>query len=93
MTQAVSHLAPPPSGQSVRSVYGFATPALGNEALQAAVREMGWHSRIRNYISPGQQGRQALLAQREALGPQQAHVQHARHSWHFWTGRTLPLPP
>ncbi len=42
---------------SARSVYGFATPALGNDALQAAVQEMGWDSRIRNYISPGRLGR------------------------------------
>lgn len=42
----------PPNLHHTVSVYGFATPALGNEALQAAVREMGWHSRIRNYISP-----------------------------------------
>ena len=34
------------------SVYGFATPALGNTALAATVAECGWDQRIRNYINP-----------------------------------------
>jgi hypothetical protein len=35
------------------SCYGFATPALGNEALAATVAEAGWGARISNYLNPG----------------------------------------
>lgn len=41
-----------PAPQHPRSVYGFATPALGNNALAATVAECGWDRRIRNYINP-----------------------------------------
>ena len=32
---------------------GFATPAVGNEALAKYVRRQGWQSRLRTYLLPG----------------------------------------
>lgn len=50
--QLLQHL--PPNLQHTVSCYGFATPAIGNDALAARVAECGWDARIRNYLSPGQ---------------------------------------
>lgn len=42
----------PPNLHHTVSCYGFATPAVGNDALATTVVEQGWDARIRNYISP-----------------------------------------
>lgn len=70
------------------SCYGFATPALGNEALAETVKECGWEARIRNYLSPGVQRQRATCCRFEAI----ESLQGVNSCWAPSCGKCLVSP-
>lgn len=70
----------PPSQHDSVACFGFATPALANEALATMVENKGWNSRIRNYLVPGE----SMIPQKAVGGPRMlcaylVRVEHAPH--------------